>query len=78
MLKHANDFTVIHSIKVTCICRVGQSLIRDQILLLKYFQFNILPYGQPCVFMKTKKLPIYQQYTQEILISIFFILISLF
>lgn len=78
MLKHANDFTMIHSIKLTHIFRVGQSFIRNQFLLYKYFQFNILPYGQPCVFMKTKKLPIYQQYTQEILISIFFILISLF
>lgn len=78
MLEHTNDFTMIHSIKLTHIFRVGQSFIRNQFLLYKYFQFNILPYGQPCVFMKTKKLPIYQQYTQEILISIFFILISLF
>lgn len=55
MLKHANDFTMIHSIKLTHIFRVGQSFIRNQFLLYKYFQFNILPYGQPCVFMKTKK-----------------------
>lgn len=57
MLKHANDFTMIHSIKLTHIFRVGQSFIRNQFLLYKYFQFNILPYGQPCVLMKTIKYP---------------------
>lgn len=49
MLEHTNDFTMIHSIKLTGIFRAGQSFIRDQ--------FNILPYGQPCVFMKTKNYP---------------------
>lgn len=57
MLEHTNDFTMIHSIKLIGIFRAGQSFIRDQFLLYKYFQFNILPYGQPCVFMKTKNYP---------------------